>query len=74
MVLSPEILYVYRQRKGSIVYSKYVDNRLDYLKMITHRAKVLRDLEPETVSEKLYGRCMERLCQCRQGYCPQCGR
>lgn len=58
MVLSPEILYVYRQRKGSIVYSKYVDNRLDYLKMITHRAKVLRDLEPETVSEKLYGRCV----------------
>lgn len=58
MVLSPEILYVYRQRKGSIVNSRFVDNRLDYLKMIAHRAKVLRALQPEAVSEKLYGRCV----------------
>lgn len=58
MVLSPEILYVYRQREGSIVNSRYVENRLNYLQMMLHRAKVLRKLEPDAISDKMYERCV----------------
>lgn len=51
MVLIPDILYIYRQRHGSILNSNYERNRLEYIKSMPDRVKVLRDLDPEAISD-----------------------
>ncbi|MDE6084858.1 MAG: glycosyltransferase [Muribaculaceae bacterium] len=52
MILIPDILYIYRQRKGSILNSNYAKNRLEYIKSMPDRVKVLRDLDPEAITDK----------------------
>lgn len=52
MVLSPEVLYSYRCRKGSIVNSNYVENRIDYLKAVDVVIKTLREIEPEVITQQ----------------------
>lgn len=51
MVVSPQILYSYRQRSGSIINSNYAESRLEYLKSIFHMVETVRALEPEAVTE-----------------------
>lgn len=58
MVISPEILYSYRQRCGSIVNSNYAENRLEYLKSVFRLAYSLRTLEPMYVSEDVVYKCI----------------
>lgn len=58
MVISPEILYTYRQRCGSIVNSNYAENRLEYLKSVFRLAYSLRALEPLNVSDKVVYKCV----------------
>ncbi len=53
MVLSPEILYRYRQRNGSIINSNYAKNRMEYLKAIPDRLTLLREIEPDAISQQL---------------------
>ncbi|MBD5180352.1 MAG: glycosyltransferase family 2 protein [Bacteroidales bacterium] len=52
MVLIPDILYIYRQRRGSILNSNYERNRLEYIKSMPDRVKVLRDIDPEAITDK----------------------
>lgn len=53
MVLSPEIIYGYRRREGSIVNSNYADNRIDYLKASASLVNTLHQLEPAVVTDDL---------------------
>ena len=55
LVAAPDTLYFYRQRKGSITKS-FVQTRMDYIRSIMHRARLLREMEPESVSEKMVDR------------------
>lgn len=52
MVVSPDILYSYRQRLGSTVNSEFAENRLEYIREVIRRAMALRSLEPLEVTEK----------------------
>lgn len=52
MVLSPDILYVYRQRIGSITKSADISNRMAFIQSVIDRAKVLQEIEPDAVSDK----------------------
>lgn len=58
MVISPEILYSYRQRSGSIVNSNYATNRLEYLKSIFQLVFSLRALDPMNVSAAVAEKCI----------------
>lgn len=51
MVITPDLLYGYRQRKGSIVNSGFANNRIQYINGIIRRAETLRKLEPLTVDQ-----------------------
>lgn len=53
MLIAPDLLYGYRQRKGSIVNSGFANNRIQYIKGIIQRAQTLRKLEPITVDHSL---------------------
>ncbi len=53
-VLSPEPLYLYRQRTGSIVHSDSVANRIDYLNAVITRLDSLREIAPDVVTPKRY--------------------
>lgn len=48
MVNAPDILYSYRQRKGSI--SKSFKNRIEYVRSILHRARLLRELASDSIT------------------------
>lgn len=52
MVLAPDVLCSYRQRKGSITKA-FCLHRQDYLDAIMFRVRQFRDLEPEVVSESM---------------------
>lgn len=54
VVLTPEPLYLYRQRRGSIIYTYSLPGRLDYLKAFRTRAEILRKSFPELMSESRY--------------------
>lgn len=58
MVISPEPLYLYRQRKSSIMHINTAKNRFDYLNAIVHQVEVLRNLEPDAVSEDIAAKCL----------------
>lgn len=58
MVLSPDVLYSYRQRSGSIVNSNYATNRLEYLKSIFQLVYSLRALDPINVSAAVAEKCI----------------
>lgn len=50
-IISPEICYHYRRRKGSIINSNYAPNRIDYLMVCLNRVKELHQIEPEAFSD-----------------------
>ena len=58
MVISPETLYYYRQRRSSTMHIDKVKNRHDYLKAIVHQVDVLKNMEPETVSDDMAAKCL----------------
>lgn len=53
MVVSPEVLYSYRQRKGSIINTNSLKNRMQYLESILSLAESLHKLEPSVVTDKI---------------------
>ena len=53
IVISPEILYSYRQRKGSIVHTHSVQNRMQHLQAMFSLTESLHELEPTVVTEKI---------------------
>lgn len=50
MIISPETLYHYRRRKGSIINSNYAANRMEYLTVCLNRIKEFHEIEPEAFS------------------------
>lgn len=50
-IISPEVCYHYRRRKGSIVNSNFAANRIDYLMVCLNRVKELHLIEPEAFSD-----------------------
>lgn len=58
MILSPEILYSYRQRSGSIVNSNYATNLLEHLKSVFRLVYSMRTLEPMNVSSVIAEKCI----------------
>lgn len=52
VVFSPEILYAYRQRKGSIVNDLSVENCRDYLYALKMRMRCMIELEPDAVDDE----------------------
>ncbi|MDE6645587.1 MAG: glycosyltransferase [Muribaculaceae bacterium] len=50
MVLIPDMLYYYRQRKSSIANTNSVDNIMDRIKAFMYRTTKLREIEPEAIS------------------------
>lgn len=53
MVVSPEVLYSYRQRKGSIANTNSVKNRMQYLKSMFNLAESLRQIEPSVITDSI---------------------
>lgn len=50
-ILSPQVCYHYRRRKGSIINSNFAANRIEYLTVCLNRVKKLRQIEPEAFSD-----------------------
>lgn len=49
--LSPETLYHYRRRKGSLLNSRFSSSRIDYFKGVLDRKEKLRKIEPEAITD-----------------------
>lgn len=52
MVVAPDVLYSYRQRRGSIVNSGYAHGRIEYIWGVIQKAESLRKLEPLALSDE----------------------
>ena len=57
MVIAPDVLYDYRQRRGSTMHSNYAQNRFDYLKSMEGMAKRVKEIEPDAISDSFVSKC-----------------
>lgn len=51
ILLAPQIIYHYRQRKSSIINSNFARNKLDYLNACIFRSQFMQSLYPDTFDE-----------------------
>lgn len=52
MALTPEPLYHYRRRRGSIINSRYADNRFQFFERCLERVEMLSELEPDALTPR----------------------